>query len=43
MGDTINVYGILIGKPERNGPPGRHSVDDRIILKLILMPSGGMI
>jgi len=35
-GEKRNVYGILLGRPERKRPFGRPIVDGRILLKWIL-------
>jgi hypothetical protein len=33
MGEMINAYKILVGKPKGKRPLGRQGVDGRIILK----------
>jgi len=43
MGDVTNAYSILVGKPERKNHLKGISVDESIILELILGKYRGMV
>jgi hypothetical protein len=37
MGEKKIAYRVLVGKPKRNRPPGRHNVDKKVKLSLCLI------